>query len=164
MFCPECQLVVGEESAACPACGGLLRDVQRADAVEAVEAMALLTAPTESAADSSRAMVQVPVRSALPALSRMAGLAGLPALAWRQPAVRAAVRTGASVLVLSLAVRAARAVIQSRRPPQAVAEGMLPLLSDLMQRRDGESRAARDGQPVAVVETFIYVRRVVRRP
>jgi hypothetical protein len=174
MFCPSCQLVVQgdagspvEVAAPCPVCGGTLRDISAADAVEMVEATASLGGAGEpaadGAADASRAVVRVPERPLPLSLSR---LSALPALAWRQPVVRAAVRTGASALALSLAVRAARAIVVGRRARATMTDTVLPTVAELLQspRSTPTARPTSGLAPrVEIVETFIYVRRIVRR-
>jgi hypothetical protein len=169
MFCPSCQLVVAEAPEACPACGGALRDVGAADTVELVEATASIAGTdTDSGASThagtagsnTRAVARLPRPGAVPALAR---LAELPALAWRQPAVRSAVRTGAGALALSLVVHAARTAISSRRARGRVTEGVVPaVLRALHPQTPGRSAEERD-QAAVDFETFIYVRQTVRR-
>jgi hypothetical protein len=168
MFCPSCQLVVAEAPETCPACGGALRNIGAADAVELVEATALIVgADADSGASAqagttgsdTRAVARLP-RQEVPALAR---LAELPALAWRQPAVRSAVRTGAGALALSLMVHAARTVITSRRARGQVTEGMVPAVLRALQPQPPSQHGDDRGQAAVVVETFIYVRQTVRR-
>lgn len=168
MFCPSCQLVVAEAPEACPACGGGLRDVGAADAVELVEATASFASADTGAGASThagtagsetRAVARLPRRET-PALAR---LAELPALAWRQPAVRSAVRTGAGALALSLMVHAARTLITSRRARGQVTEGMVPAVLRALQPQTQGQRGDDRGQAAVIVETIIYVRQTVRR-
>jgi hypothetical protein len=149
--------------APCPVCGGTLRDVSASDAVELVEATASLGGGEPAAnehVDATRAVVRVPQRPLPASLGR---LSALPALAWQQPAVRAAVRTGASALALSLAIRAARAMVSGRRTSAAMTQGPLPALADLFQSQPATRRTSGPAARVEIVETFIYVRRIVRR-
>ncbi len=164
MFCPSCQLAVPGAPRSCPACGGSLRDVSPVDAVELVEAGGASAESSGSETGvtlvATREIAPLADPPALPALVR---LRELPALAWRQPVVRAAVRTGASTLALSLALRAARALVSARSSSVALPRGAAPTLAEMLQPRG----AVRDLPPgesqVEIVETFVYVRRVVRR-
>jgi hypothetical protein len=165
MFCPSCQLVVrGEVAAPCPVCGGTLRDINVSDAVELVEATASLGGIGDPGADgtvdATRAVVRSSPRPLPVALSR---LSALPAVAWRQPVVRAAVRTGASALALSLAARAARAVVSGRRASAQLPQATLPSVFDLLQSPSAPRRMSGPAPRVEVIETFVYVRRVIRR-
>jgi hypothetical protein len=168
MFCPSCQLVVAEAPETCPACGGALRNIGAADAVELVEATASIAgadtgsgarAHASTAGSDIRAVARLP-RQEVPALAR---LAELPARAWRQPAVRSAVRTGAGALALSLMVHAARTVITSRRARGQVTDGMVPAVLRALQPQTQGQRSDERGQAAVVVETLIYVRQTVRR-
>jgi hypothetical protein len=112
----------------------------------------------ESAVPESTALAVVPQqrpRSVLAALSH----AGV--VAWRQPAVRAVVRTGASAVALSVALRVAGRLVTSRSARQIATQAALPGLTELLA--PGEQRVARRGRDVEVSETFIYMRRITRR-
>lgn len=159
MFCPTCQTVVRTSSGPCPTCGGIMREVAARDAVEVVEttvevrpeevAQATGAPPPET---GTLAVAPLPASAALPVPAR---LAQLSLAAWRRPLVRATVKTGASALALSLAVRATRhALIRPsvRRSAPSVLRSMLEADSP----PDSECGAA-------VIETFVYVRRVIRR-
>ncbi|HLZ23592.1 MAG TPA: hypothetical protein VKQ30_15880 [Ktedonobacterales bacterium] len=162
MFCPTCQTVVWSAPDICPTCGGMMREVAAGDSVEVVEGSAELGVgePAKDDATSSEmsalAVAGSSGRVTLPAPVR---LAEVSVAAWRQPAVRAAIKTGASALALTLAMRAARHMLA--RPParRAAIRTVLPTLSDLLQSEapDGRERGT------MVIETFVYVRRVIRR-
>jgi hypothetical protein len=82
--------------------------------------------------------------------------ASLPAQLWRQPAVRAAVRTGATAIALSLTLRLARGWL-AHSPARGVPRRFAPALS----RRLAEVAAPRSGASgVETVETWVHVRQV----
>ena len=166
MYCPTCGVVVRNSSGLCPTCGATLTAAPE-DMREVVEVIGevMPDTPPEDATDSEATRVYVPsaaltVRRGsselVPPLARAGQLAQA---AWRQPAVRAAVKTSVSALALSLAMRAAR---QALTGPHAIhrdaARGMLPSLADIFASERGD----RDGE-YEVVETVFYMRRVVRR-
>ena len=159
MFCPTCQTVVWTEPETCPTCGGTMRAVAAGDAVEIVEAVA--EPRTDEPANDEHAPSGVTALTvAQPAtLPLPVRLAELSVAAWRQPAVRAAIKTGASALALSLAMRAARRALTRSPSRRLAARPTLPALSDLLPREtpDGRERGT------IVIETFVYIRRVVRR-
>ncbi len=171
MFCPTCQTVVRDGPGFCPTWGEALRDVEAIDVIEVVEVTAELMpdtpvetmggeAPRAGASSTSTALA---IRRVPGELSPPLARAGQLALAaWRQPAVRAAVKTGASAVALSLAVRAARQVLVSPRTRRELARGMtrsvMPSLTDLF----ANEHDAQDGD-YEVVETVFYMRRIVRR-
>lgn len=103
-----------------------------------------------------------PGRAHMPLVRR---LPELTALAWRQPAVRAAVKTGASTLVLSLALNVARRTLAARAG-RADSPSLPSLLLEGLGK--GERQPARHIRPSAdrdilVEEVIIYARRVTRR-
>jgi hypothetical protein len=122
---------------------------------------------TAASADTSASQALVPIQPAHPTL---AALSRLPALAWRQPAVRAAVRTGASALALSLALRLAGRWATGRGARQAVrTSALLPLgdiagdmVSEGLDRSERRRVARRHRRRAHVTETFVYMRRTVR--
>jgi len=171
MKCAHChhELAAGERT--CPACG---REVGSQDAhaasrvvegsIESSELDRLdrITA-CEAALDNKVSRALAPVAPAHPALT---ALARLPVLAWRQPIVRSAVKTGASALALTVALRLAGRMVASRGGRQVARESLLPAVADLLQQ--GEN-----GQPITqpitrrsghgeISETFVYIRRTVR--
>ncbi|HLJ81214.1 MAG TPA: hypothetical protein VKT52_07010 [Ktedonobacterales bacterium] len=163
MFCPTCQTVVWAALDTCPTCGGTMREVAAGDAVEVVEATAEVGSGepavmgAEAPVEVNALTLSVPAaRFALPVPVR---LAELSVAAWRQPAVRAAVKTGASALALSLAMSAARRALIRPQARRAVVRSVLPTLTDLLQ-----PEAPNDHYGSAlVVETFVYMRQVVVR-
>ena len=124
-------------------------------------------APAWVAEGNIVAEVVVPESTALtiapqqPQRSVLAALAHAGAVAWRQPAVRAAVRTGATAVALSVALRMAGRLVTSRSARQVATQAALPGLAELLE--PGDQRVARHGRGSEVTETFIYTRRVTRR-
>lgn len=100
---------------------------------------------------------------------RPATLAALPrlaALAWRQPAVRSAVTTGASAVAFSLVWRVAGAALargKARRMLLPAGESLAPMVGELLQEAMPSKRLRRRGRRGEVVEEVIYVRRIFRR-
>lgn len=164
MYCPTCQMAVRDSHDYCPTCGGTMRDVAATDDIEVVEVTAEVMPETPMTSTGEPAtngdiIRTLAVRRAsgelTPAFSRAREVA---LAAWRQPAVRAAVRTGASAVALSLAVRLARQAIASPRARGTVTRTALPALSEFF-RPETEGPSG----DYEVVETIFYMRRVVRR-
>ena len=162
MFCPTCQTAVWATSDVCPTCGGTMRAVAAGDTVEVVEAtMEMCAEEADKAGDvvpldmGTLTVTSRPVPTISPMRAR---LAELSVAAWRQPAVRAAIKTGASAVALSLVMRTARRMLIRPAAHRAVSRAMLPSLADLFasDTPDGHQHGA------TMVETFIYVRRMER--
>lgn len=168
MFCPTCQTVMRVDGALCPTCGDATHPIQATDVVEVVESSA---AYTEGAAPDMNGDVAITITKArdtalVPSekkpIALLARLPELSMLAWQQPAVRSAVKTGAGAILLSLAMRAARQWLLEPRHRRAVTDSLGPALGELLRPAEGEQRRQR-GRGVEVTETFIYVRRTFRR-
>lgn len=176
MVCPACLTDLREAPIRCPVCGA---DLTRADA-------ALPPARVDRVEDRVDRIVEGEVREAAPDGERLESAtavhtltvvypaerqvsliqraAQLPALAWQRPAVRAAVKTGASAVALSLAARVARQWLRPSIPRRPVPTSSLPALMDALRERDLTRRASDPhDQSVVVSETFVYIRRVIRR-
>lgn len=176
MYCPTCQLALVETVELCPTCGDPARLLTAGDIVRSVEGIAqsesIAATPNEGLlADGA------PPQSAslLPVVSRpgetraLAPLPQLTALVWREPRVRAAVRTGAGAIALSLVMRAAGRMLSDRRSRGVATRAATSLLSDRLRppaRRASGSSSTDAGEIFEVMETYIsvrHVRRVVRR-
>lgn len=167
MFCPTCQTVVFDGPGFCPTCGDTMREVAPADEIEVVEVTAELLpdappdaspahTPRDPVASTSTALA---VRRTDETLSPALVRAGRFALAaWRQPAVRAAVKTGASAVALSVALRVARQALTVPSARRLATRTVLPSLPDLFHAENEPPNGKYE-----VVETFFYMRRVVRR-
>ncbi|MDE3229420.1 MAG: zinc ribbon domain-containing protein [Chloroflexota bacterium] len=100
--------------------------------------------------------------------SPLAALPRLAALAWRQPAVRSAVKTGASAVALSLVWRLAGAALTRGRAqrlllPPADSESLAPMVGDLLREATPGKRLRRRGRRGEIVEETVYIRRIFRR-
>lgn len=97
-------------------------------------------------------------------MSLVRRLPELTALAWRQPAVRAAVKTGASTLALTLALSVARRALAARAG-RAETSTLPSLLLETLRKGERQP-AGRTGpsadRDIVVEEIFIYARRVTR--
>ncbi|HEX6819129.1 MAG TPA: hypothetical protein VF120_12195 [Ktedonobacterales bacterium] len=123
--------------------------------------------PARITRDGQRALV--PSKPAYPVL---AALANLPTLAWRQPAVRSAVKTGASAVALTVVLRVvgrvAGRMLASRGAREVARESLLPALADLIAPAETNplplrgSRRGRRARGEQVSEVFIYMRRTFR--
>lgn len=145
----------------CIECGQPLsaRPGQRSLApVRIVEADAMALSETPSSADTALSQPSDPPGA-------LAMLPQLAALAWRQPAVRSAVKTGASAVALSLVWRVAGAALTGRRSARAlVSSGSLaPLVGDALRGATPSKRLRRRGRRGEIVEEIVYIRRIFRR-
>jgi hypothetical protein len=163
-YCAACGASATPDANYCIACGlplqarpalrslGSVRIIE-ADAPEASTPQEAETALAAGAADDERP-------GALAALPRLA------ALAWRQPAVRSAVTTGASAVALSLVWRVAGAALARGRAQRMLlptGESLAPMVGELLQGTTPGKRLRRRGRRGEVVEEIVYVRRVFRR-
>ncbi len=95
----------------------------------------------------------------------LAALPRLAALAWRQPAVRSAVTTGASAVALSLVWRAAGAALargRARRMLLPAGGSLAPMVGDLLEGATPSKRLRKRGRRGEVVEEVVYIRRIFR--
>jgi hypothetical protein len=172
MVCPACLSDLREAPGRCPICGA---DLARADAApppasvdrvdRIVEGEVCEATPDgerlESAAAVHTLTVVRPVEQQVSLIQRAAQL---PALAWQRPAVRAAVKTGASAVALSLAARAVRQWLRPGAARRTVPTSALSTLMDALRERDlTRDNGSPHDQGVVVSETFVYIRRVIRR-
>ncbi|MGZ3582131.1 MAG: hypothetical protein ACXWP6_05240 [Ktedonobacterales bacterium] len=168
MFCPTCQTVMRVNGARCPTCGDGIHPIQTTDVVEVVESSAAYAegevpnANGDAAIAITEAVDSTLVPSGKKQLSLLARLPELSVLAWQQPTVRSAVKTGAGAIMLSLAMRAARQWLSAPRNRRAVTDSLGSALGELLRPAEGEQRPW-PGNGVEVTETLIYVRRYVRR-
>jgi len=133
----------------CGSCGS----VTVTDALVCAECGARLRA--SAAAMESRSIVVTPA-PAEPSLIRAAALASA---LWQVPAVRVAVKSGASALAASLALKMARTAIQHR----SLAPSEPGLLSQLDGLLGNDPRAASRKRGAEVIEAVLFVRRTIPR-
>ncbi|HEV2404207.1 MAG TPA: hypothetical protein VGR88_02075, partial [Ktedonobacterales bacterium] len=111
-----------------------------------------------------------PGASLLPAIRErpetrvLARLPRLTVVAWSQPKVRAAMKTGASALALTLAMRAAGRMLTDRRSRGGASRAVGSLLGEALRptRPTRASDSASHGEMVEILETYISVRTVRR--
>lgn len=177
MYCPTCQLALVETVETCPTCGDPLRPLAASDVVISVEGIAqgqTLAASPDEALQSED--IPPEGESLLPVVIRRGETRVLPrlpeltALVWREPRVRAAVKTGASAIALSLAMRAAGKMLADRRARPVALRAATSLLGERLRpqprRLSGSPSDTASGEIFEVMETYIsvrHVRRVVRR-
>jgi hypothetical protein len=161
MICPTCKAVVDVLEGTCPTC-------QRDPAYRSIVEGSLVDAPpTRTPApvalddlEQQGSSLFSMVTSASSSHSLVTVLPKVPALLWRQPVVRAAVRTGASAIALSLTVRMARRVLAQRSvTASAVDSGLLALAKQLAPDARPKSARHRGHRHVEITETLIYIQR-----
>jgi hypothetical protein len=172
MECAECGTRVTAHAALCPRCGAPLAGTHAAaesgagiveSTAERGPVSAELPLPPESDAESAGA----PMGAADASFSDtrlVVSRTDLPAVLWRQPAVRAVAQAGAGAIALTLGMRLLRAWLARPRGARAVGPSALPLVADLLHPTDsGGGASLRGERGTEVMETFIYIRRVIRR-
>jgi hypothetical protein len=170
MWCPTCGASELGSSMQCPSCGAPVRSAARTAASAVVESTAergpvSTELPLLGDADgvvaqrsysASTALTREPVRARLAVASQ-----ALPALLWRQPAVRVVAQAGAGALAVSLGVRLLRAWLARPASTRELASSAVPTLRDLLGPAQ-RSAALTGPRETAVVETVIYVRQTIR--
>ena len=173
MYCPTCQLALVETVETCPTCGDPLRPLASSDLVLSVEGVAQGETVAASPDDTLRAGDTQPGDdSLLPVVIQRGETRMLPrlpeltTLVWREPRVRAAVKTGASAIALSLAMRAAGKMLANRRTRPVALRAATSLLGErlrpLPRRVSASDSSAGGGEIFEIMETYISVRRVRR--
>jgi len=162
-YCAACGASATPDANYCIACGLPLHAQptwRSLASVRIVEAEAPAT-PEPSEAGTELAAAESGERPA-----PLAALPRLAALAWRQPAVRSVVTTGASAVALSLVWRVAGAALtrgRASRIPLPAGESLAPMIGELLQGATPSKRLRRRGRRGEVVEEIVYVRRIFRR-
>ncbi len=182
MTCPTCQAEQARPVAYCPRCGAPLmaiwRTAEDADGL-VIEGTVIAREtiggerPVNGACEAddpeesewSAAPYDAARSSTSLVVARPAALPSLPARLWRQPAVRAVARASAGALALTLGMRLLRGALARPRVTGELASTVLPTIRHLFDRTPARRSplgvpSDHDGE---VVETFIYMRRVVRR-
>lgn len=178
MTCPDCQAEHAHPVAHCPRCGASLAAATHGawDAEgELIEGTIVEYAAAEDVLpphrlDASRdgeppICAQAPTPSTSLVVARHAALPSLPVRPWRQPAVRAVARASAGALALSLGMRLLRGALARPRATSELASSALPVLRQLFDHAPDHRLpfGAASEQDADIVETFIYMRRIVRR-
>lgn len=168
MFCPACQTVMRVDGTLCPTCGDAMHPILSTDIVEVVESSAAFTESETPSAHGDAALTIRVTRDADLVVqgkkqdSLLSRIPELSVIAWQQPAVRSAVKTGAGAIMLSLAMRVARQWLLEPSRRRAVTDSLVPTLGELLRPAVREQRRWPRGG-AEVTETFIYVRRIVRQ-
>ena len=168
MFCPTCQTVIRIDGALCPTCGDSMQAIRTTHAAEVVESSA---GYAEGEASGANGDMTITIREAMGANlvrhsktqdSLLARVPEMTLLAWQQPAVRSAIKTGAGAIMLSLAMRVARQWLLEPRRQRAATGSLMPPLGELLRPVEATQRRALV-RGAEVIETFIYVRRTPRQ-
>lgn len=154
-YCAACGERATADANYCVACG---RPLQARTSLRGLAPVRVVEAEAPSAPTAETAPAG---ETALAALPRLA------VVAWRQPAVRSAVKTGASAVALSLVWRLAGAALAHGRARRmllpSASEGLAPIASDLLREVTPGRRLRRRGQRGEIVEEVVYIRRIFRR-
>lgn len=174
MVCPVCEAVAVPVKDVCPHCGATLPTTPSAEVRGIVEGTAqrgpisaelplLVDAEGEGTQAADAAVAAEPERA--PATSLVVRRPALPAVLWRQPAVRAVAQAGAGAVALTLGLRLLRAWLARPRAVRQVVSSALPLMAELIEQGglSGEPPARRGERGAEMVETVIYARRVIWR-
>lgn len=180
MTCPACLTEHLSPAVRCPHCGASLAALSRAawggwdgadDMIEGtiIEYEATGDSVPPGSADASSDGEQSTLsRASTPSTSLVVArpaLPSLPARLWRQPAVRAVAQASMGALALTLGMRLLRGALTRPRATSQLASSALPAIRQLFDARVPRRSllTVPDNPGGEVVETFIYIRRVVRR-
>ncbi len=168
--CPTCGADTVHAAEVCLACGQPL--VARSGGARSLAPVRIVEADAPAPRERAQSpAVELAVRPPAEAMQSerpgaRALLPRLAALAWRQPAVRSVVKTGASAVALSLVWRVTGAALTSGRARRALApttESLAPMVGDLLRGATPSKRLRQRGRRGEVVEEIVYIRRVFRR-
>jgi hypothetical protein len=172
--CPACGASATREASYCVACGQPIRRLAQVRIVEA-DGSAPSAQPDEQPDEQPDPMntmaLATGATSGEPSLTLGERLTTLASVAWRQPAVRSAVTTGASAVALSLVWRVAGAALRGGRArrmllAQAERESLAPMVNELLRGATPGKRLrrrGRRGRRGEIIEEMVYVRRIFRR-
>ena len=144
--CDSCGVIRPSADHICPECGSIVPDQS-------------MTAGTRSVVLASQAEVPATVQDGSDSPPAIVRAAALAITLWQMPAVRVAVKTGATAMAASLALRAARGALR-REVVTPHEPGLLAQLDDLVSRDSSRSSRERHAD---VIDTVIYVRRTIVR-
>jgi hypothetical protein len=171
--CPVCEAETPAGLEMCPRCGarvGSFSDQEDPGVVEGTAERGPISAelplPDEAevpagAAGPDRAGAAAQHPNASLVLARPS----LPAVIWQQPAVRAVAQAGAGAVALTIGMRLLRAWLSRPSAPRRLVSSALPLVADVLEQGDRPTlpQAGRVERGTEVVETFVYMHRVIRR-
>lgn len=170
--CPACGASATREASYCVACG---QPIHRFAPVRIVEAdggpepsAPLDEQPEEQPGATHQLALATGATPGESSLTLGERLTTLASVAWRQPAVRSVVTTGASAVALSLVWRVAGAALRGGRArrlllAQAERESLAPMVNELLREATPGKRLRRRGRRGEIIEEIVYVRRVFRR-
>lgn len=180
MICFACRVEYPTSYAWCPRCGASLATIPPVawdDANEVIEGTIIEYAATGDGPQAENMEMEVASDEGLPTIAHEAtpstslvvarpALPSLPVRLWRQPAVRAVAQASAGALALTLGMRLLRGALTRPRATGQFASSALPVLRQMFDSRAPISRSslpATSDDAAEIVETFIYMRRIVRR-
>jgi hypothetical protein len=169
--CPACGASAARDASYCVGCGQPLRRLAPMNApMRVVEAEAPALSELSDWPAGGALSIEAATTERPPALPERLGerVVTLASAAWRQPAVRSVVTTGASAVALSLIWRVAGAALRGGRArrllvSQMADESLAPMVGELLRGATPARRLRRRGRRGEIVEEMIYVRRVFRR-
>jgi hypothetical protein len=166
MVCPVCEADAVPVKDVCPHCGAALPMALNGEVRGIVEGTAQrgpISAELPLLAEGEGEGAAGPARAH--ATSLTVTRPALPAVLWQQPAVRAVAQAGAGAVALTLGLRLLRAWLARPRAAHQVVSSALPLMAELIEQggRAGEPPTRRGERGTEMVETVIYVQRVMRR-
>lgn len=169
MFCAFCHRLLREAEIHCPACGHPVMWPARSAQSQVVEGTlergAISEATQPDDATDPRLASSLPLLDPrTPLVHPVLGTVGrLPALAWRRPEVRAAVRTGATAVLLSMTMRMVGRWLARRSAPPVPTSDLTRAMTDLLGGEQPLPPAETRRRRRDVSETFIFIRRATHR-
>ncbi len=173
MTCPVCEadnLLIAET---CPQCGARVHSAPRADSTRVVEGTAqrgpvseelpLAEGAAETIGDAGPASDEAGQVNSDTSL--VVARPSLPAVLWQQPAVRAVAQAGVGAVALTLGMRLLRSWLARPQASRQLVTTALPMVADLLEQGKHVTSPAspQTERGTEIVETFIYMQRVIRR-
>lgn len=174
MTCPVCEadnLLIAET---CPQCGARVHSAPRADSTRVVEGTAQRGPVSEELPPLAEGAAET-IGDAGPAsdeagqvnsdTSLVVARPSLPAVLWQQPAVRAVAQAGVGAVALTLGMRLLRSWLARPQASRQLVTTALPMVADLLEQGKHVTSPAspQTERGTEIVETFIYMQRVIRR-
>lgn len=170
MVCPVCEAEDLSVRESCPRCGAPLQPARSVGVVEGTAQRGPVSAELPPLPDAEEmpaysAGLDSAARRDTGGTSLVLARPSLPAVLWQQPAVRAVARAGAGAVALTLGMRLLRAWLVRTRTAQSLASTALPTVTELLRRNERpiQGPGERVERGTEMVETFIFMRRVIHR-